>query len=123
MSDKYSEAVFIPAICSTTGQRFFIREDIGDDDMWVRTYGLTSLPSEGRQAVSNKTINFDNERIGPSYKCPYCGKRHLVICRNCEVQACCYDGNSEYIYCHADGKKHKVGGPAASISGKAGNTQ
>lgn len=36
--------VFIPAKCNKTNKEFYIREDLAADGMWVRTYGITSIP-------------------------------------------------------------------------------
>ncbi len=120
---KSNEVVFIPARCSKTGKNFFIREDIGADGMWVRTYGLQNISTTECGGEVETTIDFNNHRVGPQYKCPHCGNKYVFFCTNCDVKACCYDGGN-YWHCPITKKTGEFSsGYIKSVTGNKGRAQ
>lgn len=114
---------FIPAKCNKTGKKFYIREDLAADGMWVRTYGITSIPDSEKGNADEIVIDFNNHRQGPQYKCPYCGNKGIFLCTGCGVKACCYDG-SETWHCPISGESGTFSSESAtSISGSGGKGQ
>ena len=115
--------VFIPAKCNKTGKEFYIREDLAADGMWVRTYGVTSVP-EGENGTSSEiVIDYNNHRQGPQYQCPHCGNKRIFLCTECGVKACCHDG-SEAWFCPVTNKSGTFSSKMASyISGNSGKGQ
>jgi predicted RNA-binding Zn-ribbon protein involved in translation (DUF1610 family) len=115
--------VFIPAMCNKTGKKFYIREDLAADDMWVRTYGLPSIPSGEGSSSPEVKIDFSNHRIGPQYKCPHCGNERIFLCTDCGVKACCYDGADTWR-CPKTGQSGSFAAEgASSITGSGGSGQ
>ena len=114
---------FIPAKCSKTGKAFFIREDFAADGMWVRTYGIPSIPAGENGTSDEIVIYFNNHRQGPQYKCPHCGNKRIFLCTTCGVKACCYDGSSTW-HCPVDGSSGIFSDQYAdSIAGCGGKGQ
>lgn len=116
--------VFIPARCNKTGKEFFIREDLAADGAWVRTYGITTIPSDSISGDENETvIDYSNHRIGPQYKCPHCGNKLIFLCKDCGHKACCHDGSNGW-YCPISGKSGSFSAEkATSITGSSGQGQ
>ena len=67
------EAVFIEAECIEYNQKFYLRFDYAADDMWVQTYGVKEKERSARTSGGSRSIDMSQTRIGPQYKCPYCG--------------------------------------------------
>lgn len=115
--------VFIPAKCNKTAKEFYIREDLAADGMWVRTYGIPSIPVEEKEASSEIVIDFNNHRQGPQYKCPHCGNKRIFLCTDCGVKACCHDGSDSW-YCPITSKSGTFSAEgASSISGSGSKGQ
>lgn len=120
---KKTTVAFIPAKCNKTGKAFYIREDLAADGMWVRTYGIPSIPAGEAGSSSEIVIDFSNHRQGPQYKCPHCGNRKIFLCRDCGAKACCYDGADTWR-CPLNGSTGTFSSEgASSISGSSGKGQ
>ena len=79
---------FLKAKCASTHRDFYIRYDFAADDRWVKTYGVTELPSGGNISSEGIEIDYSTVRMGPQYKCPHCGNRAFVQCGNCGENTC-----------------------------------
>jgi hypothetical protein len=117
---KTSVSGFTHAKCSKTKKPFIIRFDKGADGKWCMTYGLVPVQPT-QNSGSTETMDFSRFRIGPQYKCPYCGNKTIVECGCGSIG--CYDGKSETYYCHECNTSGKVSGSIVSLKGKGGNAQ
>ena len=115
------EAVFMDAVCGKTRKPFILRFDVGADDKWVLTYGLTTVPS-GSGEGSKRKVDLTNFRFGPQYKCPYCGQDGLVQC-GCGRGLSCKSSHSDDFVCGHCGKSGTVNGSIDSLEGKSGRGQ
>ena len=77
-----NEAVILPVNCVSAHKTYYARYDYAYDEVWVLSYGLKEVPSDGvGSSVSGiAKIDISNSRTGPQYKCPYCGNRMFVRC-------------------------------------------
>ena len=75
-----NEAVILPVNCVSAHKTYYARYDYAYDEVWVLSYGLKEVPSDGvGSSVSGiAKIDISNSRTGPQYKCPYCGNRMFV---------------------------------------------
>ena len=80
-----NEAVILPVNCVSAHKTYYARYDYAYDEVWVLSYGLKEVPSDGvGSSVSGiAKIDISNSRTGPQYKCPYCGNRMFVRCGKC----------------------------------------
>lgn len=94
---------FLELKCSKTKEPFYARFDYAADDMWALTYGLKTLP-EG-QGVTSEGAQQDISvlRVGPQYKCPYCGSTNFVRCGACG-KLTCYDDGGKFSCAHCPNK-------------------
>lgn len=78
-----NEAVILPVNCVSAHKTYYARYDYAYDGVWVLSYGLKEVPSDGvGSSVSGiAKIDISNSRTGPQYKCPYCGNRMFVRLR------------------------------------------
>lgn len=98
---------FLEAKCIKSGKIFYPRYDLGADDSWVLTYGQKELP-KGQKTVGSDRPGFkiSKRRVGPQYKCPWCGNTGFVRCGNCGKITCCPGGSTSFTcaYCGNSGK-------------------
>lgn len=93
---KGTDAVCIPAKCGKNHGNYYMVYYLSFDEKWVLTYGKEKLDQE---IINNKndnntiTVNIASTRIGPQYRCPYCGDRFFFTCWNCGKRTC-YDGDN-----------------------------
>ena len=116
------------AHCSVHKKVFYIRYDLGADDVWCESYGLKELPPEyhGEEGSGSSSLDISNSRVGPMYKCPWCGNRSWW--RHGSNSSCqaisCYDGEAKNVVCGACGTRCTLGGGhVVSITGSKGSGQ
>ncbi len=119
-----NEVVFMDIYCIKTRKRFHQRYDLAADDRWALTYGIkddefSRIVASG--SASKKKVDFSNLRIGPQYKCPYCGNDSFVECGVCK-KLTCYNGH-ELFECASCGNKGPVSGTIDSLKGSKGKAQ
>lgn len=101
---------FLEARCVKTRQVFYPRYDLAADDCWVLTYGQKDLPIGHRPTGgAGPGVKISRMRIGPQYKCPWCGNTDFVRCGACG-KITCHDVNDENFSCVHCGRSGKVGG-------------
>lgn len=118
------EAVFIPINCVSTHKTFYARYDYAYDNKWVLTYGLKSIPSDSSGGISTgnmSKIDMSNTRVGPQYKCPYCGNYDFVRCGRCH-KLTCYSGSGKFVCDHC-GNTGDVNGTIDSLEGDRRHSQ
>lgn len=120
-----NEAVFLPVNCIKTHKTFYARYDFAYDEVWVLTYGLKEMPSDtsGSSGSSDGMSKMDlsDSRVGPQYKCPYCGSDGFVRCGQCR-KLTCYAGGGSFTCDHC-GHKGQVGGTIESLEGNSRHSQ
>ena len=96
---------------------------------WVRTYGVKELTLSDATSLTSETSDFDisNSRIGPQYKCPWCGNKrfwkHTSGHNSCD-NITCWDGKTNDVTCGSCGTNCTLGGgPVTTLSGTSGNGQ
>lgn len=101
---------FLEAKCGKSGKIFYPRYDLGADDCWVLTYGQKELP-RGTKANGSAglSIKISKRRVGPQYKCPWCGNTDFVRCGNCG-RITCHDGKSNKFHCEHCGNSGEISG-------------
>ncbi len=101
---------FLEAKCVYTGYDFYPRYDFAADDCWVLTYGEKTLPP-GQTASANhdQTLKVEKRRVGPQYKCPWCGNNSFVRCGKCR-KITCYNNSLETFTCAHCGNKGRISG-------------
>lgn len=118
------EAIFIPVNCISSHRTFYARYDYAYDNTWVLTYGLKTLPSESSgniMSTNMSKIDVSNARVGPQYKCPYCGNRSFVHCGKCH-KLTCYSGTGNFTCDHC-GNIGEVSGVIDSLEGDRRHSQ
>lgn len=118
-----NEAVFYELRCENNKREFYARYDFAADDQWVLTRGVKKENMEpGTSFDSGKsTLNISQARMGPQYKCPYCGNRSFVQCGKCGKFTCyCGEGLFHCAYC---GQEGKVSGSIEEVDGRSGRAQ
>lgn len=124
-----AKVYFIKAFCGNTHKPFYMRYDYAADDCWVRTYGVKELASSDATSLTSGTSDFDisNSRIGPQYKCPWCGNKRFwkhTSGHNACDNITCWDGKSNDVTCGSCGTNCTLGGgPVTTLSGTSGNGQ
>lgn len=119
-----NEVVILPVKCVKTHRTFYARYDFAYDGVWVLTYGLKDMPSDtssssGSSGISK--IDLSNSRIGPQYKCPYCGNMEFVLCGKCK-KLTCYSGSGRFACDHC-GNTGEVSGIIESLEGDKRRSQ
>ena len=107
---------FLEAKCAKNKKDFYIRYDLAADDNWCQTYGLKELPPKtegGGYSVGGGQHDISDARIGPQYKCPWCGDTSFVRCGKCQ-NLTCYDSSGTFTCAHC-GRSGKVSGYIESI--------
>ena len=99
---------FLEAKCESAKRVFYPRYDLAADDKWVLTYGVENLTS-GHIASCSIEIDISNARIGPQYKCPYCGNTAFVKCGKCG-NITCLKGDAKNFKCAYCGNSGKITG-------------
>lgn len=120
---RYDEAVFFPVKCQENGKLFFARYDFAADDRWVLTYGIPENEMSSAQHINNRslrTVDVENSRLGPQYRCPYCGNDAYVRCGKCGKLTC---NSSDYFTCAYCGNSGTVSGQIKSQEGESGRAQ
>ena len=115
------EAVFIEAECIEYNQKFYLRFDYAADDMLVQTYGVKEKERSARTSGGSRSIDMSQTRIGPQYKCPYCGNDSIVRCGACG-QLKCHDSAKTWFRCSC-GHSGEIRGTIQSMSGSVGKAQ
>lgn len=119
-----NEAVILPVNCVRTHRTFYARYDYAYDGVWVLTYGLKDIPSDGVEQSSGSgmsRIDLSNSRTGPQYKCPHCGNTEFVRCGRCG-KLTCYSGNGNFTCDHC-GNTGEVSGTIESLEGNKRRSQ
>ena len=105
---------FLEAKCVKSGNTFYPRYDLAADDYWVLTYGEKTLPAgQDASGPQGPRFNIPRRRVGPQYKCPWCGNTDFVKCGRCGKITCHKTNTSEFSCVHC-GNSGKVSG---TISG------
>ena len=105
---------FLEAKCKTSGKAFYPRYDFAADDYWVLTYGEKTLPAGERVSTSpSSQFTIGRRRVGPQYKCPWCGNTDFVKCGGCGKITCNPISSKEFSCAHC-GRNGKITG---TISG------
>lgn len=101
---------FLEAKCVKFGEIFYPRYDLGADDSWVLTYGQKNLPI-GQKTSGDGELRFNitKMRVGPQYKCPWCGNTDFVRCGKCG-KITCHDSRSDDFSCVHCGNSGKISG-------------
>jgi len=105
---------FLEAKCAKTGSLFYIRYDFAADGVWVKTYGIKELPSDGGVSSGSTQQDVSRSRLGPQYKCPWCGNVNYVQCNRCK-KLTCYDDSGRFT-CRHCGSSGTVSGYIKNIS-------
>lgn len=119
-----NEAVILPINCVRSHRTFYARYDFAYDEVWVLAYGLKDIPSDSLESSGNgelSQIDLSNSRIGPQYKCPYCGNIEFVCCGECG-KLTCYSGNGTFICDHC-GNTGEVSGTIDTLEGDRRHSQ
>ena len=118
-----NEAVILPVNCVSSHKTYYARYDYAYDEVWVLSYGLKEVPSDGvGSSVSGiAKIDISNSRTGPQYKCPYCGNRMFVRCGKCH-KLTCYSGNGQFTCDHC-GNVGEVTGTIDALEGDRKHSQ
>ena len=119
-----NEAVILPINCVRTHRTFYARYDYAYDGVWVLTYGLKDIPSDGIEQSSGggtSRIDLSNSRTGPQYKCPHCGNTEFVRCGRCG-KLTCYSGSGKFTCDHC-GNTGEVSGTIDSLEGNKRRSQ
>lgn len=103
-----NKVFFLEAKCVKHKKLFYPRYDLAADDMWTLTYGLKELP-KGQSASRGSLSGGRGERLGPQYKCPWCGKKGFVRCGTCG-HISCMEMNSKDFTCAWCGVNGKITG-------------
>ena len=113
-----NEAVILNVNCARTHREFYARYDFAYDGVWVLTYGLKDMPSDTSNSSGGgglSKIDLSNSRIGPQYKCPYCGNKEFVHCGKCK-KLTCYSGSGRFVCDHCGGSG-EINGTIDSLEG------
>lgn len=116
---------FIKAFCGNTRKPFYMRYDYAADDCWVRTYGVKELSLKDSSSLDSKMTDFDisNSRIGPQYKCPWCGNKSFWQHSACG-NITCWDRHANDVVCGECGASCTLGeGAVTNLRGTSGNGQ
>ena len=118
-----NEAVFFPVNCIRTHRTFYARYDFAYDGVWVLTYGVKSIESGSSSSYGNELsrIDLSKSRVGPQYKCPYCGNTAFVHCGKCGKLSC-YSGKGHFLCDHC-GNSGEVNGTIDSLEGDKRHSQ
>lgn len=119
-----NEAVFLSINCIDTHSRFYARYDFSYDEMWVLSYGVKEIPQDtlgNCNSVESAKIDLLKSRIGPQYKCPFCGNKEFVRCGKC-AKLTCYSGMGMFK-CDYCGNTGNVDGTIGIIEGDKANSQ
>lgn len=119
-----NEAVILPINCVRTHRTFYARYDYAYDGVWVLTYGLKDIPSDGIEQSSGggmSRIDLSNSRTGPQYKCPHCGNTEFVRCGRCG-KLTCYSGSGNFTCDHCS-NTGEVSGTIDSLEGNKRRSQ
>lgn len=103
-----NDLFFLEVKCSKTHNAFYARFDYAADHVWALTYGVKNLPNGGYLSNRSQQQDISNMRIGPQYKCPYCGNVYFVKCGACGKYTCYDDGG--HFTCAYCGNSGKVSG-------------
>lgn len=105
---------FLEAKCEHTKKTFYPRYDLAADDCWVLTYGVKSLPEgESSDSEPDDSLNVRDYRIGPQFKCPWCGNDVYVRCGSCKKLTCHKNGDKSFT-CANCGKSGEITGSLAA---------
>lgn len=116
---------YIKAYCSNTRKPFYMRYDYAADDCWVRTYGVKELSPADSASMGggNSDFSISNSRIGPQYKCPWCGNRWFWKHGGCG-SINCWDGESDDVVCGNCAQACTLGeGVVTTLNGTSGSGQ
>lgn len=119
-----NEVVFREIYCVKTRQLFHQRYDFAADDKWALTYGIKDsefVYMDSRHQSNKKKVDFSKLRIGPQYRCPYCGNDSFVKCGHCH-KLTCYSGYGLFE-CVSCGRTGEVQGTIDSVEGSQGGAQ
>lgn len=119
---KRTDAVFLHLRCEKTHDNFIARCDLGADDSWVVAYGLKDTLDDKSSLKRTIDIYKKKVRIGPQYKCPYCGNLGYVKCNYCNGLTC-YNGKDKQSKCQFCHKTLIIGGNISSLKGNVGDGQ
>ena len=123
-----NNAVLVPITCRQTKKKFYARYDLAYDKVWVLAYGLTEFPEDmgSRDGVGTTPeqtkIDLSNMRMGPQYKCPYCGARNFVKCGRCG-EFTCYEPQGGRFECACCGHSGEVSGTLSELGGSGMSSQ
>lgn len=120
-----AKVYFIKAYCVNEHKPFYMRYDYAADDCWARTYGIKELTLSDSKSLTNSASDFDisNSRIGPQYKCPWCGNKRFWRHGACG-SINCWDGRLNNVTCGNCGVTCTLGdGVVTTLSGTSGNGQ
>jgi len=119
-----SRTFVLPVNCCNVHSKFYARYDTDYYGDWVLTYGLkTVLTDVGIEQNGSNSFDIDisNSKLGPQYRCPYCGNKEFVRCGSCKKYTC-YSGNGRFICDHC-GSTGEVTGTIKKIEGNSFNSQ
>lgn len=118
-----NETVILAVNCVSAHRTFYARYDYAYDGAWVLTYGLKNMPSDESGISEGRMlkINISNSRIGPQYKCPYCGNKKFVRCGRCN-KLTCYSGDGKFTCDHC-GNVGEVTGTIDTLEGDRKKSQ
>ncbi len=118
-----NEAIILPINCVTAHKIFYARYDYAYDGVWVLTYGLKNMPSDRSGVFESEMskIDISNSRVGPQYKCPYCGNTDFVRCGRCH-KLTCYSGGGKFTCDHC-GNVGDVTGTIDTLEGECKQSQ
>lgn len=105
---------FLEVKCVKTKDTFYARFDYAADDIWALTYGLKSLPAGERVSGGSSQQDISYMRVGPQYRCPYCGAESFVRCGKCG-KLTCYDEANGLFKCAHCGNSGPVSGSIEKI--------
>lgn len=101
---------FFEAKCIKTGKLFYPRYDLAADDCWTLTYGVKELPYGHKAAgAGGPGFAITATKVGPQYKCPWCGNTSYVRCGRCG-KLTCYDDRTDTFTCGHCGNRGKITG-------------
>lgn len=109
--------VTVPCICSTTGQHFDVRFEESEPGVYRAVEAVRTAPGDAKAAGPGAMASVAGTfRMGPDYRCPYCGDGSLSICDVCEAVLCLgatdKSGDCQCPGCHAI--LTATGGPATA---------
>ncbi|NPV45698.1 MAG: hypothetical protein HPY69_01965 [Armatimonadetes bacterium] len=109
--------VIVPCICSATGQHFEVRFEESEPGVYRAVEAVRTAPADAKAAGPGAMASVAGTfRMGPDYRCPYCGDGALSICEVCEAVLCLgatdKPGDCQCPGCHAI--LTATGGPATA---------